>query len=253
MITILYFSPTGNVRLLAEKLSSQFDSGSVKLLPLEFTNPEDLKESGHIVIMFSIHAFNPPQTVKRFIKNMPEGLCEQVTLISVGCADSWINRAATSGLRKTLLKKEYSILVDELLAMPLTIVMSFPEELKRKLLVTAEKKIQHIGESIVSSSTLEQTIPIKSKILSFIGKAEGPAARLFGLELHAGNDCTSCGLCVENCPEGNIKFNKKNKPKFRLHCLMCMRCIYNCPENTIKPRFSKFIPIKNGYSVDLKG
>ena len=39
------------------------------------------------------------------------------------------------------------------------------------------------------------------------------------------------------------------KPKFGFKCLMCMRCIYNCPEKAISPRFSKFIPIRKGYSL----
>lgn len=82
-----------------------------------------------------------------------------------------------------------------------------------------------------------------------MGKGESPAARLFGLELHANKSCTSCGTCWSNCPENNIKEKDNGLPGFGFSCSMCMRCIYSCPEKAISPRISKFIPIKNGYTL----
>lgn len=252
MITILYFSPTGNVKYLAEKLSYNLGSENTSLLPLEFTNPEHLEPGVQLVIMYSIHAFNPPRTVRRFVNKIPEGLYKNISLISVGCAESWVNKAASSGLKKKLQEKGYSILVEEIMAMPLSFIMSFPEDLIKKQILTADNKIGEIANSVLSEDASDSIIPLKSKILHGLGKAEGPAARMFGIELHAGRDCTSCGICVKNCPEKNIRFNKKNKPKFGLSCLMCMRCIYNCPEKAISPRISKFIPIKEGFNNDYE-
>lgn len=249
MNTILYFSPTGNVKYIAEKLSFHLDTGNTELLPLEFTKPENLKQNDQLIIMYSIHAFNPPRTVRRFVKKLPAALYNNISFISVGCAESWINEAASSGLRKTLEKKGYSILADEVMAMPLSFIMSFSEETIKKQLITANGKIKRIAASIITGKVSENSIPLKSKIVHVIGKAEGPAARGFGPDLYAGKECTSCGICVRNCPEKNIHFNKKNKPKFGTNCLMCMRCIYNCPEKAISPRISKFIPIKGGYSI----
>lgn len=248
MNTILYFSPTGNVRYIAKELSQHLDSNT-ELFPLEFTDPETLIQKDQLVILFSIHAFNAPRTVKRFVKKIPEGLYKNVSLISVGCNDGLVNKAATWGLRKILEKKGCSILVDEIMAMPLSFIMSFPEELIRKQIAAANEKIKLIAESILKGKKSEVKIPIRSKLLYFIGKVEGPAARSFGLDLYAGKACTSCGICVKNCPEQNIHFNKKKKPRFGLKCLMCMRCIYICPEKAIKPRIFRFIPIKNGYSI----
>jgi len=249
MRTILYFSPTGNAKYIAEKLLDHLNDNDTELLPLEFTIPGELEAKDQLTIIFSIHAFNAPRTVRRFVKKIPSGLYKKISLIAVGCADAWINKASTSGVRHILEKKKYSITVDEFLPMPLTFIMSFPEQMCRDLISSAEKKIEVIASSILNEKRSENTIPFKSKLVHIIGKAEDPAAKLFGLELHAGNDCTSCGICVNNCPEKNIRFNKKNKPVFGLNCMMCMRCIYNCPEKTISPRFSKFIPIKKGYSI----
>ncbi len=133
--------------------------------------------------------------------------------------------------------------------MPLTFIMNFPDELNLKLIAESEQKIEVVCRSVIEKEKSNHKVKGKSRLLNFMGKGESPAARLFGLELHANSDCVSCGICWENCPEKNIKRGKSGKPNFGFSCSMCMRCIYNCPEKAISPRISKFIPIKNGYSL----
>ncbi|MDA3823792.1 MAG: EFR1 family ferrodoxin [Bacteroidales bacterium] len=249
MFTLLYFSPTGNARHLTDKLASHLEPHVVKKLALEFTDPKDLNIDEHLVIIYPIHGFNAPRTVKRFVKDLPPKSLGLVSLIGVGCNTIWVNDAVSSDLRKQLNKKGFSIMVDEILAMPLTFVINFPDELIQKLIQESEQKIKSISNSLVNENVSKRNVPAKSYIINFLGKGESPAARLFGLELHANKQCTSCGMCWENCPEKNITQGKNEKPKFGFSCLMCMRCIYNCPEKAISPRVSKFIPIKNGYSL----
>lgn len=249
MYTIIYFSPTGNSLLLAEQLKNQFGEKTVELLPLEFTNPLDLKRSDHLILMFPIHGFNAPRTVKRFVRQIPSNLYKSVSLIAVGCNTMWVNESASLYLKNIFIKKGYQILLDEVLAMPLTIVMNFPEDAKNDLIKEANNQIVEISKKIISNSNNAKKVPFKSKVITFIGKIESPAARLFGLELHANKTCISCAICWNNCPENNIKRGKKDKPKFGFKCSMCMRCIYDCPTKSISPYISKFIPIKNGYKV----
>ena len=146
-------------------------------------------------------------------------------------------------------KKGYSILLDEDLAMPLTFIMNSPDDLNLKLIAESERTIADLSRRIVDKDSSKKEVQFKSKIVNFMGKVEAPAARLFGLELHANNDCTSCGTCWDNCPQQNIKQKSNGKPGFGFNCIMCMRCIYHCPEQAIAPRISKFIPIKGGYSL----
>jgi len=253
MIQICYFSPTGNVKHLAEKLFHGLDSDTL-LSAIECTDPRELQPSQHIVIIYSVHAFNAPRTVKRFVRNLPPHLCEKISLVAVGCNEIWINSAASFGIRKELEKKGYTIAVDTVIAMPLTLVVPFPDELIKKTILDGEIQIEQLIPQLLSEEMSEdiseRTIPLKSKLLSMVGKSEDLAARFFGLELFASKSCTSCGVCVKRCPERNITFNSKQKPKFAFNCLMCMRCIYDCQEKAIKPRFSRFMPLKNGYSIN---
>lgn len=248
MYTLLYFSPTGNARYLSKKLVEHLGEETI-ISPLEFLDVTKLKKNDHLILLYPIHGFNAPRTVKRFVKSLPEGLYKQVSLIAVGCNNIWVNDAVSIYLKKKLIKKGYEIVVDEILAMPLTFIMSFPEETKVKLIKEAEEALIKISESIKENIKSNRKVKLKSKLITFVGKAESPAARMFGLELHAKKGCTSCGICWNNCPEYNIKRNKKGFPKFAFKCSMCMRCIYNCPEKVITPRISKFIPIKAGYKI----
>jgi len=249
MYTIIYFSPTGNAKHLAGILAEGLGGSEQKILPLEFTNPEQLESNKHLVLIYPIHGFNAPRTVKRFVKSLPHGLFDAVSLIAVGCAGNWVNEAVSNDLRKSLGKKGYPVVVDEALAMPLTFIMNFPDELNLKVIAESEKKIANLAGRIKKMDASKKEVPIKSKVVNFLGKGESPAARMFGLELHANKDCTSCGTCWNDCPEKNIKEKSNGKPGFGFSCSMCMRCIYSCPEKAISPRISKFIPIKNGYTL----
>ena len=65
MHTILYFSPTGNAAFLADQLAANLKTDQV--LALEKTNPETLTKNDHLILIYSIHGFNAPRTVKGFL------------------------------------------------------------------------------------------------------------------------------------------------------------------------------------------
>lgn len=249
MYSIIYFSPTGNAKHLAKLLGVELKVPEEDIQALEFTDPLQLKVNKHLVLLYPIHGFNAARAAKRFVKELPSGIFEAISLIAVGCASHWVNGAVSLDLRKTLRKKHYKVYADEILAMPLTFVLSFPEELSLKTIAESEKQIPDIASRIARREVSQRRVLFKSRLISFLLKWESSAARLFGLELRANDNCTSCGTCWTNCPEKNIKEKDNGKPGFGFSCSMCLRCIYNCPEQAISPRFSKFVPIKKGYSL----
>ena len=245
MFTIIYFSPTGNTKYIAEQIAQQLNTEEV--LALEEIETSKLGNNEQLLLLYPIHGFNPPRTVTRFVKNLPTGLYKNVHLLAVGCNDLFINGAVSTGLRRILKKKEYKVIVDEILVMPITLVIKMPDKYLPDMLLEANKKIEEIVTQISSKTPSRNKIKLGSRLFHAAGKLESPAARLFGLELHAKKDCTKCGICWKRCPEGNIKQGKKGTPTFGFRCSMCLRCIYECPVKAITPRISKFIPIKGGY------
>lgn len=248
MVTIVQFSPTGNTAYIANQLGELLKT--TRIHALEHTEPTELVDSEHLVLLFPIHGFNAPKTVIRFVRDLPKGKFNKVSLIGVGCNDLWMNYGASQELKKILTGKCYSIVVDETIAMPLTFIMSFPDDLAKGQIEKAKTTLEVLADHISNNIVSHKDIPFKSHTLSKIGKIEPYAAKFFGLELHANKSCTKCGLCVKECPEHNIKLNDNGKIKFGFSCMMCMRCIYNCPQKSISPRITKFIPIKNGYSIE---
>ena len=70
MYTIIYFGLTANVLHLASLLADYLWTEQDHLLPLEFSNPGQLVDNGHLILFYPIHAFDVPRTVKRFVKDL---------------------------------------------------------------------------------------------------------------------------------------------------------------------------------------
>jgi flavodoxin/Pyruvate/2-oxoacid:ferredoxin oxidoreductase delta subunit len=45
--------------------------------------------------------------------------------------------------------------------------------------------------------------------------------------------CTACGLCVQECPTGNITADSEGYPAWGRECLACVFCEMNCPEGAV--------------------
>ncbi len=229
---------------MADALGTQ-----TQVLPLEHTDPKSLQPDRQLILVYAIHTFNAPETVKRFARNLPQGRFEKVHIIRVGCYTSWINDASSMDIRKELSAKGYSFGVDQVMAMPLTLVTAFPEDMVQKQISEARETVRVLAKDIQTDAVYQTTISTKAKWLRRLGPVESTAARLWGLELHANKNCIQCGLCERECPEGNIRLTEGGKVKFGFKCIMCIRCVNQCPTQAISPRISKFIPLKGGDDI----
>ena len=78
--------------------------------------------------------------------------------------------------------------------------------------------------------------------------ADLPVFRMIGKDYVVGTSCSHCGLCVINCPSGNIR-EKNGRIKFGMSCNSCMRCVYSCPKNAIRLRTLSFFAVPGGYNI----
>lgn len=247
MYTIAFFSATGNTEFLAHKLQDKINTDT--LINISYIEPKTIEKNEHLIIMFPIYGFNAPKEVVEFAKNIPSSSFKKVSVIGVGCNESSLNNSASRKIISILQNKNFYILVNTTIAMPLSFFKSFGDDKNKEIIQNATKKIDFLGINIKNNIKVQNNTPLNSKIISSIGSIEKHGAKLFGKELHVNNKCTSCGICWNNCPANNI-YNKRNKPKFKLNCNMCMKCIYKCPQGAISPRFSKFLVLKQGYDIN---
>ena len=68
-------------------------------------------------------------------------------------------------------------------------------------------------------------------------------SRLFRVDK---NKCTACGLCVQECPTGNISEDGDGKPVWGRDCLLCLYCEMHCPDEAVTspvswPLFAPFM------------
>lgn len=124
MYTIVQFSPTGNTAYIANLLGKHLEVESI--YALEHTDAGELEKSEHLIILYAIHAFNAPKPVKRFVSKIYRDKFSKISLIGVGCNDTWVNYGASREIRKILNGNGCCIVVDEIIAMPINIIMSFP-------------------------------------------------------------------------------------------------------------------------------
>ncbi len=232
---ILCFSSTGNTYYLAKYLGKKLYCSIIGL--------NDEINCDHLIIMSSIHAFRVPLFLKKKITN-----CSKLSVIAVGCNDSFINSAAGIHLIKKAYRSNIDLMVYDVLAMPLTIVKKFDVDYGKKVIANSIKKLDDLAVSILNNKKSILKIPFKSKVMSLVHYIEVLFVKLFGLELFSNEKCVNCGLCVKGCPKKNIRMKKKIK--FGLNCMMCMKCIYSCPVSAIHPRISKFIEFKDGYDIN---
>ncbi len=229
-----YFSPTGNTEYLARYLSEQLSCSCISY--------DQQPQCEHLIIMSSIHAFRMSNTMLKNIEKV-----KKVSILAIGCHTSSINDAAGIAYINYANKHNVEIGVYEILAMPLNFVKKFEVAYGKRIVQESLVQIKDIAKKILSNHTTKPVVSNGVKRISSIHHFESLMVKLFGLELHANNQCIQCGLCVKECPQKNIVMHKK--VKIKCNCMLCMRCIYRCPTKAIRPRISKFLVFKDGYDV----
>lgn len=115
------------------------------------------------------------------------------------------------------------------------LMYSPPEGKKREVMLEdADRSVQEIAGVVKGEKRMK--IP-SSLLLSLIHRIMYPrflagvheADRKFTVD----DRCTSCGICVEVCPVGNIRL-EGGRPDWLHRCEQCLACIQLCPAEAIQ-------------------
>jgi len=254
---IFYFSGTGNTECVAALLKDQFiKSGEVFLYKID----ELLKSKTKIEMnQFDLIGFghpasglNAPKIVYDFIDYL-ENVNKIKTFIFKTSADFiFVNYAISKLVIHRLRKKGYDVQYERNFCMGSNWLMTYPEELVKKMYLIAVIKTEIMYKEITEGKKRFYKINFLWRILSRIASLgeKGVYAPIFGISLYPDEKCNNCRNCINTCPVENIIL-KNQVPHFRSKCISCMRCIYNCPQNAIKSKFLNFLILKNGYNLDI--
>lgn len=253
-ISILYFSGTGNTEIVANLIAKEFNKhGLIELFRVEdilLNKVEyDIEKYDIVGIGYPIYGFNPPFNIFKLIKALKNVNNKKVFIFSTCAGPLYLNDIASYGLKRKIQGKGYSLIYEKQFYMPANIAVRYKDEVIKQLYDAAVKKVKVMVDDIYSSRVIlrdDGIIPLFFRwsylIFDRISLITVP------LDFKVLNKCSSCGKCINQCPQRNIKLNN-NKIKFGLNCLACYRCVYNCPQMAITGRLYKLAIFKDGYNI----
>ena len=253
-IGIFYFSGTGNTKMIAKLLATEFNRyvsvvDVIAIDELLKTNKTAEVEKYDIIgFGYPVHAFNAPRIFFEFIEQLQDGK-KKKTFIFKSAGDPFMQAGSTALVRKALQKKGYDVIYERLFVMPANVLVRYPDQLIKQLYNTALQRTKTMVKEILSETTkLQKNTFFSTFATTAFSSMENFGARFFGKNLYVSYSCNLCGICISNCPTNNIT-KQKGRIRFHSKCNLCMRCIYRCPVNAISPRFLRFLVIKPWYNL----
>lgn len=232
----VYLSGTGNTKHCIEKLVSLLDKNA-ECLPLEDKGTiQAIKENGVIIYGYPIQFSNAPIFARDFIKNNNE-LWKGKKVLCVATMGFLSGDGA--GCTARLFKKYGASVLGGLhLRMPDSVcdskALKNTVDENHKIVLKADEKIERVAENIKNSKYPHQGMNIFSIILGLFSQRIWWHYRTskYSDSLKISDECSGCGLCVKNCPVGNLNL-VDGKATSNNHCTMCYRCISSCPNKAI--------------------
>jgi len=255
---LYYFSGTGNTKWAAIKLKNSFKSYDIDLdlISIEKENKINLRGYSFIGIGTPIYAEIEPKIMEDFIKSVPE------TKISMKCivfsTQGGSSCSAIREISRLLKAKGYNVVIESMIKMPNNYFFSFGKEPSNDkigtMLENAENKINKIAKKFNENTIYRiSTFILRQKLGIIGGKVFRKTIPRISKNITSTDECKKCGLCLRNCPKGNITF-ENGHAIFHSNCILCLRCIYICPQNAVVYKGKKIKQIQKEMikNLDLK-
>ena len=253
-VTLAYFSGTGGTKIIADAFAASFSRRGREVTVVEISGrkgpePKWAEGTDLLMVLSPVYAFRLVSLVERWVERLPKTKQSLGAVISVsGGGEVSPNTACRVHCKNLLRNKGYRLIWEDMLVMPSNFAVQAERSINLSLMRALPGKVERIVEGILSGGERLTRPQVQDRLFAVLGRGEHVGARLFGASIRASKDCNLCGLCVENCPAGNIRC-QDGRLKFGFRCIMCMKCIYRCPHHALAPRLGKFVVLKDGYDL----
>lgn len=249
---IVYFSGTGNSRLVARELATLmnetlFSVNDWQKRPNE-QKEKELPSSSPYVFVVPTYAWKIPPLFSEFLKTVQWSQGQHAYFIMT-CGD---NIARASHYNQKKCKKiglDYKGTFR--LVMPENYIALFNTPDRDKAVDIIQKALAHLPSI---AKTIEERSPFKKlpyRIGDFLSSSF--IHWLFfrfivnDKKYYVTEKCVKCGLCARRCPTNNIDMVER-KPVWLHHCTHCMACIGGCPVRAIE--YGKVTKNRFRYYID---
>lgn len=236
---IFYFTGTGNSEYAARRIAGRIKADVISIgeSMRAGINSFCLADGEPLGFVFPVHAWSVPDIVKRFISGMTlENCTDQHVFVVFTCGASIGN--AYEDLEKILADKGIGLKYARNLVMPENYIVMFKP-------ASPEKQEKIFAAANVTMGVIAREIAAKQEGAVFTGKNQ---ARIFSRALnrlfskyafgtkkfYATNNCISCKLCENICPESAIIIEEGRPRWHKESCSKCMACINRCPVQAIE-------------------
>jgi len=254
-IGIFYFSGTGNTELVANMIRDKFTELGCKV---DLLRMEDIMKVGlhvepdqydYLGIGCQIVGFGVPRLAAEFIRDLPNANEKKTFIFRTAGGVAPVNYNASKPIIGRLSRKGYEVEYERVFSISSNWVVKFDDTVVKQLFEATKRKVESMCIEVLHGDQRILKTGIGLRLLmGMVGTLSSGILRFMGKDFVIDQDCSHCGLCIKNCPAGNI-CEKAGKIRFGISCSSCMRCIYACPNQAIRFRLLTFFPVKGGYNI----
>lgn len=248
---VLYFSATGNTKLIAKSLAKRLDDEAVDLLTrIKNSDFSELHSERPFVICSPIYVSELPTFYMEFLRKVTLSGNRLVYGIFTNGGYSGI---AGGQLRRIISQKGMRFMGYAEFKLPSNHITNkshkeIDEAEIRKRIKTSLQKAESAAETIKKGSAFKNrhifvleyfiTVPV-APVLCYLNQGTK--------EFRAKENCLSCGKCVNLCPMNVISMQNGKPVWLKERCSHCMSCIQNCPVEAIE--YGKITEGKKRYTI----
>lgn len=231
---VLYFSATGNSKLVADYISEILTDDCICLNGYLRSGEKCVFKSDEPFIFIApIYAWRFPASIEELIRKAK--LSGNRKIYFIGTMES---QAGSCGKHLRLIAdhKKMEYMGFKAISMPSNYILgrALPDEAEALQII--KRAVPHIEAVCDKISACQELDSDKGQFLGSIcsGLINAAFNKLFisSRGYRVSDACISCGLCERICPVGNIVLRGK-VPEFGRECIGCYGCINRCPSNAI--------------------
>ncbi|HHX54399.1 MAG TPA: 4Fe-4S binding protein [Clostridiales bacterium] len=225
---ILYFSGTGNTKLIAENLAILMKE---RIHNIERGAPPKVSEQEKLILAAPLYFWILPSLVLSYLeqyRDLPRKELHAVMTCggALGAGASLIKRQLQRIGFKTVFIQSLVMTTNYI---PLHRVQS--PDIAAQSVRAALDRLPEVAENIrqkrgaESSPFLAAGLPIAEGIYNSARRTK---------HFYATSRCIGCGLCEKNCPLGAIQLKNGSPEWIKPQCTLCLRCLHRCPTGAVE-------------------
>lgn len=236
---LIYFTGTYNTRYLTGKLKERlegigWETVSHEIDPLD-DGRLDLSAYDVIGLGYPIHGYCAPWAFLKFVRKQKFPRRARVFIYKNSGETEHANDASSKYILRKLVHDGVKVENEYHFMMPYNIHFRFEDRLIKEMFQMDSRLMDILVYEVSNRIPNRKPYRIWPRLVSMVVSrpqyiAGDVNSFLYRVDM---DKCLGCGMCIRNCPTGNIYKDDDGRISFRHHCLMCMRCSFYCPADAI--------------------